>query len=159
MNSDDHLSNKLLLDRVDTADFSFQLLMRQLRLQRMQEKVLQAQFQSLRLPIARYEEIDPDGERVQLLGEDDEDFLEDAVEEEQELNVMNSGDESGDEMIRTVFPPSEIVELIANSLANSENNIRQAKNPSKKKIECIWKHPHTSLLKLATIIITVSIGV
>nr|CDJ80983.1 Hypothetical protein CBG16609 [Haemonchus contortus] len=78
-----------------------ELLMRQLRLQRMQEKVLQAQFNSLRLPIARYEEIDPDGERVQLLGEEDVDFIEEAVEEEQELNVMNSGDESGDEIIRT----------------------------------------------------------
>ncbi|WKY01241.1 hypothetical protein Q1695_015329 [Nippostrongylus brasiliensis] len=94
----------MLMPSVDPEVIHMQkeLLMRQLRLQRMQEKVLQAQFQSLRLPIARYEEIDPDGERVQLLGEDDEDFLEDAVEEEQELNVMNSGDESGDEMIRTV---------------------------------------------------------
>ncbi|KAK6035496.1 hypothetical protein COOONC_26999 [Cooperia oncophora] len=48
-----------------------------------------------------YEEIDPDGERVQLLGEEEEDeFIGEAVEDEQELNVMNSGDESGDEIIR-----------------------------------------------------------
>ncbi|KAK5982640.1 hypothetical protein GCK32_007010 [Trichostrongylus colubriformis] len=78
-----------------------ELLMRQLRLQRLQEKVLQAQFNAVRLPIARYEEIDPDGERVQLLGEEEEDFIGEAVEEEQELNVMNSGDESGDDIIRT----------------------------------------------------------
>ncbi|VDO37993.1 unnamed protein product [Haemonchus placei] len=93
----------MLMPSVDPEVIHMQkeLLMRQLRLQRMQEKVLQAQFNSMRLPIARYEEIDPDGERVQLLGEEDVDFIEEAVEEEQELNVMNSGDESGDEIIRT----------------------------------------------------------
>ncbi|KAK6012192.1 hypothetical protein OSTOST_22663 [Ostertagia ostertagi] len=61
----------MLMPSVDPEVIHMQkeLLMRQLRLQRMQEKVLQAQFNSVRLPIARYEEIDPDGERVQLLGE------------------------------------------------------------------------------------------
>ncbi|PIO74294.1 hypothetical protein TELCIR_03704 [Teladorsagia circumcincta] len=94
----------MLMPSVDPEVIHMQkeLLMRQLRLQRMQEKVLQAQFNSVRLPIARYEEIDPDGERVQLLGEEeDDDFIGETVEEEQELNVMNSGDESGDEMIRS----------------------------------------------------------
>ncbi|RCN48009.1 hypothetical protein ANCCAN_05948 [Ancylostoma caninum] len=76
-----------------------ELLLRQLRLQRIQEKVLQAQFNSLRLPIARYEEIDPDGGQVQLLGEDGDEFIGERVDEDQELNVMNSGDES-DEIMR-----------------------------------------------------------
>ncbi|EYC35180.1 hypothetical protein Y032_1125g3645 [Ancylostoma ceylanicum] len=77
-----------------------EMLLRQLRLQRIQEKVLQAQFNSLRLPIARYEEIDPDGGQVQLLGEDGDEFIGERVDEDQELNVMNSGDESGDEIMR-----------------------------------------------------------
>ncbi|ETN75024.1 hypothetical protein NECAME_12559 [Necator americanus] len=77
-----------------------ELLLRQLRLQRMQEKVLRAQFNSLRLPIARYEEIDPDGGHVELLVEGDEEFIGERVDDEQELNVTNSGDESGDEIMR-----------------------------------------------------------
>ncbi|CAJ0597720.1 unnamed protein product [Cylicocyclus nassatus] len=93
----------MLMPSVDPEVIHLQkeLLLRQLRLQRMQEKVLQAQFNTIRLPIARYEEIDPDGGQVQILGEDgDEEFIGERVDEEQQLNVINSGDESGDEIMR-----------------------------------------------------------
>ncbi|VDM65354.1 unnamed protein product [Strongylus vulgaris] len=93
----------MLIPSVDPEVIHLQkeLLLRQLRLQRMQEKVLQAQFNTLRLPIARYEEIDPDGGQVQILGEEgDEDFVGERVDEEQPMNVMNSGDESGDDIMR-----------------------------------------------------------
>ncbi|KAK6742856.1 hypothetical protein RB195_010239 [Necator americanus] len=92
----------MLMPSVDPEVIHMQkeLLLRQLRLQRMQEKVLRAQFNSLRLPIARYEEIDPDGGHVELLVEGDEEFIAERVDDEQELNVTNSGDESGDEIMR-----------------------------------------------------------
>ncbi|VDM63760.1 unnamed protein product [Angiostrongylus costaricensis] len=91
----------MLMPSVDPEVLQMQkeLLMRQLRLQRMQEKVLQAQLNSLRIPIARYEELDPNGERVQILADGGEDFMGEPVDEEHELNVMNSGDESGDEIL------------------------------------------------------------
>uniref|UniRef100_A0A0K0CUC6 Endo/exonuclease/phosphatase domain-containing protein n=1 Tax=Angiostrongylus cantonensis TaxID=6313 RepID=A0A0K0CUC6_ANGCA len=91
----------MLMPSVDPEVVQMQkeLLMRQLRLQRMQEKVLQAQLNSFRIPIARFEELDPNGERVQILADGGEDFMGEPVDEEHELNVMNSGDESGDEIL------------------------------------------------------------
>ncbi|KJH46144.1 hypothetical protein DICVIV_07792 [Dictyocaulus viviparus] len=54
--------------------------------------------------LTRYEELDANGERIQLITGGSEDFMEEAIDEEQELNVMNSGDESGDEILHAEPP-------------------------------------------------------
>ncbi|CAI4229107.1 unnamed protein product [Auanema sp. JU1783] len=59
----------MLMPSVDPEVVHLQkeLLTRQLNIQALQEKILHSQYESMRIPIARYEEIDPRGDRIQLL--------------------------------------------------------------------------------------------